>query len=129
MTTVTLFRPVGSAGLALIEASGFTAFPPRLPEQPIFYPVTNEDYATQIARSWNTKFDDKLGFVTRFKVTAEFLDGFERKIVGAQTHEEYWIPAEQLDAFNAAIIEKIEIIGRFTEQDRIAHEESNLTHA
>lgn len=30
-------------------------FPPRLPEQPIFYPVLNKPYADQIARSWNTK--------------------------------------------------------------------------
>jgi hypothetical protein len=32
---------------------GFKRFPPRLPEQPFFYPVTNQDYATQIARDWN----------------------------------------------------------------------------
>jgi len=28
--------------LALVEASGWLAWPPRLPEQPIFYPVLNE---------------------------------------------------------------------------------------
>lgn len=38
---VTLFRPTGPAELALIEASGFHSFPPRLPHQPIFYPVLN----------------------------------------------------------------------------------------
>ncbi|MCW5960282.1 MAG: hypothetical protein KIS76_08975 [Pyrinomonadaceae bacterium] len=48
--TITLFRPVGKNELALIEESDFTAFPPRLPEQPIFYPVLNENYAIQIAR-------------------------------------------------------------------------------
>ena len=48
--TITLYRPTGSDELALIRESGFTAFPPRLPEQPIFYPVTNEEYATKIAR-------------------------------------------------------------------------------
>jgi hypothetical protein len=129
MTTITLYRPVGSKELELIEASGFSAFPPRLPDQPIFYPVTNEDYAIQIARGWNTKVGDKLGFVTRFMIAADFLAKYERKIVGGHTHEEYWIPAEQLDAFNAAIVGKIEMIGRFTEQDRIEHEESALTHA
>jgi len=129
MTTVTLYRPVGSKELALIEASAFSAFPPRLPDQPIFYPVTNEEYAIQIARGWNTKVDDKLGFVTRFEVATVFLTNFERKIVGGHTHEEYWIPAEDLDSFNAAIVGKIEIIGRFTEQDRVEHEKSALTHA
>ena len=47
--SVTLYRPVGAEELRLIEASGMRAFPPRLPEQPIFYPVTNEAYAVQIA--------------------------------------------------------------------------------
>jgi hypothetical protein len=51
----TLFRPVGQAELDLIRANGFRAFPPRLPEQPYFYPVLNLEYATQIARDWNTK--------------------------------------------------------------------------
>ncbi len=127
--TVTLYRPVGSAELALIEASSFTAFPPRLPDQPIFYPVTNEAYAVQIARDWNTKAGDKIGFVTRFAVRADFLAQFERKIVGGRQHEEYWIPAEALDAFNTAIAGRIDVIATFTEADRLAHETSILTHA
>jgi len=127
--TITLYRPVGSKELALIEASGFTAFPPRLPDQPIFYPVTNEDYAVQIARGWNTKVGDKLGFVLRFAVNADFLSRYERKIVGGREHEEYWIPAEELDAFNRAIVGKIEIVGRFTEEDRLAHEQAQHAHA
>ncbi len=46
---VTLFRPVGQKELDLIEASGMRAFPPRLPDQPIFYPITTIDYARLIA--------------------------------------------------------------------------------
>jgi hypothetical protein len=33
-----------------MAASGSKDFPPRLPEQPIFYPVRNEEFATQIVR-------------------------------------------------------------------------------
>jgi hypothetical protein len=124
MSTVTLYRPVGSAELTLIEAADFKAFPPRLPDQPIFYPVTNEGYAVQIARGWNTKSNDKLGFVARFAVDSEFLQQFDRKVVGGREHEEYWIPAETLDAFNAAIVGPIEIISRFTEEDRLEHEKN-----
>jgi len=102
--TVTLFRPVGAKELRLIEASGSLAFPPRLPEQPIFYPVTSEAYATQIARDWNTEFDDKRGFVTRFEVRKSFLDRYLRKIVGARVHEVCRIPAEDLDEFNRHIV-------------------------
>ena len=112
--TVTLYRPVGRNELALIEASDFTAFPPRLPEQPIFYPVTNEDYATQIARDWNAKYNaDKAGYVTRFEVRKDFLDNYETHIVGGRDHSEYWIPAEDLEEFNRNIIGKIEVIAEF----------------
>jgi hypothetical protein len=124
MSTSTLYRPTGTKELALIEASGFTAFPPRLPDQPIFYPVTNENYAIQIARGWNTKVGDKIGFVTRFAVEDAFLAQYKREVVGGREHEEYWIPAEDLDAFNRAIVGKIEIVGRFTEADRISHEQT-----
>ena len=74
-TTITLYRPVGPKELALIAASGYRAFPPRLPEQPIFYPVTNEDYAAQIAREWNARGAETghVGYVTRFQVRAAFL--------------------------------------------------------
>ena len=44
----TLYRPVGPKELELIEQSGWKKFPPRLSEQPIFYPVMNEEYAIQI---------------------------------------------------------------------------------
>ena len=40
-----LYRPVGLNELRLIYESGLKAFPPRLPEQPIFYPVLNLEYA------------------------------------------------------------------------------------
>ncbi len=112
--TVTLYRPTGTKELALIEASDFTAFPPRLPEQPIFYPVTGEAYAAQIARDWNAKYnDDRIGYVTRFEVRRDFLDDYETKIVGGSLHEEYWIPAEDLDRFNQNIVGKIEVIAEF----------------
>lgn len=112
--TITLYRPIGTKELALIEASDFSAFPPRLPEQPIFYPVCNEEYAAQIARDWNAKYnDDKIGYVTRFAVRKDFLDHYEVKVVGGATHEEYWIPAENLEEFNRNIVGKIEVIGEF----------------
>ncbi len=44
-----LYRPVGLAEYQLIADSGFTAFPPRLPQQPIFYPVLNQQYAYEIS--------------------------------------------------------------------------------
>lgn len=115
-TPIILYRPIGQKEWELIAESGFRAFPPRLPEQPIFYPVLNEAYATQIAHDWNTKdaASGYVGYVTRFAVDAEFLSRYEVKTVGASgLHEEYWIPAEELRAFNKAIIGKIEVIATY----------------
>ena len=111
---IILYRPVGTKELALISASEFTKFPPRLPEQPIFYPVLNEEYATQIARDWNAKYnEDKIGYVTKFAVRREFLEKYEIQVVGGATHEEYWILAEDLEEFNRHIVGKIEVIAEF----------------
>jgi hypothetical protein len=114
MNVVTLWRPVGPAELALIEASGMTSFPPRLPEQPIFYPVTTEYYAIKIARDWNVPADGK-GYVTRFSVRNDFLERYEVQDAGGRAHREYWIPAEDLAAFNAAIVGRIEVVKTFPE--------------
>jgi hypothetical protein len=112
VSTVTLYRPVGPKELDLIKQSGFTAFPPRLPEQPIFYPVTSEEYAIQIARDWNVKASGA-GYVTRFEVDAEYAAQFPKKVVGARVHEELWVPAEQLLEFNSKIVGKIEVTHSF----------------
>ena len=76
METVILWRPTGPQELALVEESGWRAWPPRLPDQPIFYPVLNEDYATRIARDWNVKASG-VGYVTRFRVEKAYLDQFD----------------------------------------------------
>jgi hypothetical protein len=112
METTTLYRPVGPKELALIRESGFRAFPPRLAWQSIFYPVLNEEYATRIARDWNVR-DSGVGFVTRFAVLTSFLDRYPIQRVGSAIHQEYWIPAENLPAFNAAIVGLIEVIAEF----------------
>lgn len=112
--TVTLFRPVGSKELDLIRRSGFREFPPRLPEQPIFYPVLNEEYAAQIARDWNARHDeDRRGYVTRFRVRGEFLSRYEVRTVGGSVHQEYWIPSEDLSEFNRNIVGRIEVTAEF----------------
>ena len=112
VSTRTLFRPVGPTELDLIRASGWKAFPPRLPEQPIFYPVLNQEYAAQIARDWNVKSSGS-GFVTRFEVDAEYLRKFPRQVVGASVHEELWVPAEELEEFNSRIVGLIEVVESF----------------
>jgi hypothetical protein len=113
--TTTLYRPVGAKELELIRQSGFRAFPPRLPDQPIFYPVLSEAYAEQIARDWNTKdpASGYRGFVLRFEVDSAFLERYEPKQVGAGVHRELWVPADELLELNRHIVGPIEVIAEF----------------
>jgi hypothetical protein len=113
--TVTLYRPVGQRELDLIRASGWLRFPPRLESQPIFYPVLSEAYAVKIARDWNTKDPNSqnVGYVLRFQVRKQYLDQFELHEAGGRSHQEYWIPSEALDEFNANIIGAVEVIQEF----------------
>jgi len=110
--TVTLFRPTGERELALIRENSWKAFPPRLPDQPFFYPVLNEEYATQIARDWNTK-NGGSGYVLRFRVDACFISRYVVQTVGSGIHQEYWIPAEEIEEFNRHLVGAIEIIGSY----------------
>jgi hypothetical protein len=110
--TTTLYRPVGPKELELIAASGFREFPPRLAEQPIFYPVLNEEYARKIAESWNVKASGS-GFVARFAVRSAFLARYPVQTVGSAIHQELWIPAEDLAEMNRNIVGQIEVIAEF----------------
>jgi len=112
-----LYRPVGPKELALIAASGYRGFPPRLPEQPIFYPVLNEDYARQIARDWNVK-DSGAGYVTRFAVRREFLAKYPVQTVGEAIHQELWIPADDLAEMNRNIVGLIEVIAEYKPEQK-----------
>lgn len=113
--TTFLYRPVNQAELDLIEQSGWTKFPPRLPEQPIFYPVMNEEYAIQISREWNVPAYG-VGYVTRFAVKTDYLTKFKIKNVGGQIHNELWVLAEELEEFNANIVGQIEVIKEFRKE-------------
>ena len=105
----TLYRPVNQKELDLIRDSGWTKFPPRLLEQPIFYPVTNLLYARQISIQWNVPAYG-VGHVTKFNVDSDYLKKFKVENVGGPIHNELWVPAEELEEFNSNIVGLIEVI-------------------
>ncbi|WP_419869328.1 ADP-ribosylation/crystallin J1 [Chryseobacterium sp. CT-SW4] len=115
METKILYRPVGEKEMILIIKNGYKKFPPRLEWQPIFYPVLNEEYASEIAEKWNTRdgFGNYLGFVTRFEVSEEIYNQYPAQNVGARDHNELWVPSEELEIFNQAIVGDIEVIKIF----------------
>jgi tetratricopeptide (TPR) repeat protein len=105
-----LYRPVGLQELELIYDSGMKAFPARLPQQPIFYPVLDLAYARQIASDWNAKSGQFAGYITQFKVEDEYINRFEMHAVGGSQHQEFWIPAEELEEFNRHILGHIKVV-------------------
>lgn len=115
MKTITLYRPVGEKEMILIIKNSYKKFPPRLEWQPIFYPVLNEEYASEIAEKWNTRDEsgNYLGFVTKFEVVEDDVKKYPAQNVGAQNHNELWVPSEELEAFNQAIIGDIEVVKVF----------------
>src|SRR3954466_1247234 len=113
-----MYRPVGPKELELIAASGYREFPPRLPEQPIFYPVLNEEYARQIARDWNVSASGA-GYVTRFAVQKPFIARYAEQKVGASIHRELWIPAEDLAEMNQNIVGTIEVIATYRAAQKV----------
>jgi len=110
--TVTLYRPTGPQELELVKASGFKRWPPRLVGQPIFYPVTNEEYACEIASKWNVP-ESGSGFVTRFEVERAFMDRYQIQQVGDSHNTEWWVPAEELEELNDHIVGVIEVVRSF----------------
>jgi tetratricopeptide (TPR) repeat protein len=105
-----LYRPVGLQEMALIYDSEMKAFPARLPQQPIFYPVLQLEYARQTASGWNAQNGQFAGYVTQFKVEDPYLSRFETHTVGESQHQELWIPAEEIEEFNRHIIGHIKLV-------------------
>src|SRR6266542_1094555 len=105
-----LYRAVGLQELELIYDSGMQAFPARLPQQPIFYPVLQLEYARHIAAGWNAKSGQSAGYVTQFKVEDDYIRRFEKHTVGGSQHQEFWIPAEEMEEFNRHIVGHIQVL-------------------
>ncbi|HLQ20297.1 MAG TPA: ADP-ribosylation/crystallin J1 [Tabrizicola sp.] len=119
-----LYRPTGRKELDLIENSGWRRWPPRLPDQPISYPVTTFAYAEKIARDWNSVLPapNNEGFVTRFEIDADTAARYPVQQAGGRQHEELWVPAEDLEAFNDGIIGEIRVVARYRDGKLIEKE-------
>ncbi|MFZ0284641.1 MAG: hypothetical protein WAL32_05380 [Terriglobales bacterium] len=67
--------------------------------------MTSAEYASQIAKDWNTRDENSgfAGYVTEFVVSDSYIEKFEPHLVGSRSHVEFWIPANELDEFNASL--------------------------
>ncbi len=107
-----LYRPTGLAELRLLAQADWIAWPPRLPDQPMFYPVLTLAYARRIAEDWNSKdaTSGYVGFVTRFEIDEEFAAKYPIERAGGHSHQELWVPADELTEFNSHILGKIQVV-------------------
>jgi hypothetical protein len=112
----TLWRPIGPVEFELLQENEWKKWPPRLPEQPFFYPVLNEEYATEITSKWNVPQFGK-GYVTKFEVEADYISKYPIKQVGDNSHLELWIPAEELEELNKHIVGLISIVSESGDGD------------
>jgi hypothetical protein len=51
--------------------------------------------------------------VTRFQVQRAFLDRYPVQLAGGRDHQEHWIPADELECLNQAIVGEIEVVREF----------------
>jgi hypothetical protein len=108
-----LYRPMDMEELRLVYDTGMSAFPPRKPEQPIFYPVLSLQYANEIASKWNVQSGSASGYVARFTLDDAYAAHFEPQRVGGSHHIELWVPSEELSRFNKYIVPTITIISAY----------------
>ena len=108
---IVLYQPTVPCELKLVEQSGYKKWPPRLPGQPIFHPLTNEQSAIELASTWNK--DTDVGYVTRFAVKKSFICKYRVSEAGISQNKEWWVPAEELEELNKNIVGLIEVIGEF----------------
>ena len=83
-----------------------------MPEQPIFYPVMNEEYAVQINEQWNVPAYGS-GCVMKFLINKEYVQKFDVQNVGEEIHNELWVPSQELKEFNNNIVGLIEVTKEF----------------
>lgn len=71
---------------------------------------------TELARDWNTKdeFSGYVGYVMEFEIKDDFISNYDVHIVGGNIHQEYWIPANELEEFNDNIIGYIKVIDKYS---------------
>ena len=116
-----LYRPTGRKELSLLEESGWRAWPARLPDQPIFYPVLTFEYAEKIARDWNSTgpSPDNFGYVTRFEIDRATAARYAVQNAGGHEHQEFWVPADELDRFNKGVVGLIEVVATYKDGARV----------
>lgn len=114
-----LYRPTGLRELELLAAASWKAWPPRLPDQPIFYPVLTLEYARKIARDWNTvdAFSGFAGFVTEFELEDAFAARYPVQTAAGRSHLELWVPAADLWELNRNIVGTIRVVESFAGPD------------
>jgi hypothetical protein len=74
-----------------------------------FYPALTKQFALETTRLWKLP-DWGTGYLTRFKISAQYVRDFEVQSLSGEVYEELWVPAEELSIFNQNIVGRIEVV-------------------
>ncbi|HWS36466.1 MAG TPA: ADP-ribosylation/crystallin J1 [Actinoplanes sp.] len=107
--TTALWRPAGPRELDLIRASGWRRWPPVPLERLYFYPILSESFAVTGAQHW-TSSDSGVRYVLRIHVETDFVGRYSTRSFGGSAAPMLWVPAEDMDEFNAHVVGLIEVV-------------------
>lgn len=109
-----LYRPLSAEEYRAVEEKGFTGFPPRSEEQPLFTALLSEEGATQIARHMRiAKTAENLIYVVSFLVDDAYIRQFPVQHANERNRRALWIPADEVDILNQHLIGKIRLIASY----------------
>ena len=109
-----LYRPLSAEEYRAVEEKGFTGFPPRSEEQPLFTALLSEEGATQIARHMRiAKTAENLIYVVSFLVDDAYIRQFPIQHANERNRRALWIPADEVDILNQHLIGKIRLIASY----------------
>ena len=109
-----LYRPLSAEEYRAVEEKGFTGFPPRSEEQPLFTALLSEEGATQIARHMRiSKTAENLIYVVSFLVDDAYIRQFPVQHANERNRRALWIPADEVDILNQHLIGKIRLIASY----------------
>ncbi|MFG2007725.1 ADP-ribosylation/crystallin J1 [Micromonospora sp. NPDC048868] len=109
--TTVLWRPMGQQERDLVRETGWRRWPALSPDEAHFFPILSEDFAIGAARDWN--LFGSVRYVARFHVETGFLGRYSTRSFGGSAAPMLWVPAEELNEFNAHIVGPIEVVHEF----------------
>jgi len=111
----TLYRPVSHQQLQQMENQSTPGFSAALwPASEYFYAIADLEYAFLLAKGWAEREQGAI-YLTGFQVPDSYLANFRLSCMGANHHQEYWVPLSALAEFSQQIVGPIDVLSVFSQ--------------